>query len=219
MRCAKLKGSGARSNGPGEASAEPSCPLRPSKNRRRPPAGCGAEPCCFFPAWAHASEAGVSPCRFFPFPPSHGRSPWVFIRFAEVLVRCLCFHFSTYVVHAVSENHFKLETWAQDTGKLWGLRPQTLSVVRVPRTTEREGKKERMGAIRPQPPNQEQCPWTRSVGASHTRYDGTWAVTFLLGRNGHDGSADALPDPLLLAPDHQWVHRIQTRLEDAKTLP
>ena len=32
----------------------------------------------------------------------------IFIRFAEVLVRCLCFHFFTYVVHAVSENHFKL---------------------------------------------------------------------------------------------------------------
>ena len=31
------------------------------------PAGCGAEPCCFFPAWDHASEAGVIPCRFFPF--------------------------------------------------------------------------------------------------------------------------------------------------------
>ena len=26
----------------------------------------------------------------------------IFIRFAEVLVRCLCFHFFTYVVHAVS---------------------------------------------------------------------------------------------------------------------
>ena len=36
-----------------------------------------------------------------------------FIRFAEVLVRCLYFHFSTYVVHAVSENHFELR--AQDT--------------------------------------------------------------------------------------------------------
>ena len=35
-----------------------------------------------------------------------------FIRFAEVLVRCLCFHFSTYVVHAMSENHCKLEIWA-----------------------------------------------------------------------------------------------------------
>ena len=30
------------------------------------------------------------------------------IRFVEVLVRCLCFHFFTYVVHVVSENHFKL---------------------------------------------------------------------------------------------------------------
>ena len=69
-----------------------------------------------------------------------------FIRFAEVFVRCLCFHFSTYVVHVVSEDHFKLGTWAvtlqqrfnplpiaafreQQGGKgkrkLWGLRPQT----------------------------------------------------------------------------------------------
>ena len=36
----------------------------------------------------------------------------IFIRFAEVLVRCLCFHFFTYVVHAVSENHFKPVSWA-----------------------------------------------------------------------------------------------------------
>ena len=36
----------------------------------------------------------------------------IFIRFAEVLVRCLCFHFFTYVVHAVSENHVKFGTWA-----------------------------------------------------------------------------------------------------------
>ena len=35
-----------------------------------------------------------------------------FVGFAKVLVRCLCFHFFTYVVHAVSENHFKLGTWA-----------------------------------------------------------------------------------------------------------
>ena len=35
----------------------------------------------------------------------------IFIRFAKVLVRFLCFHFFTYVVHAVSENHFKLGTW------------------------------------------------------------------------------------------------------------
>ena len=48
---------------------------------------------------------------------------------------------------------------------------QTLPVVRVPRTTGREGKKESMGAIRPQAPNQGQCPWTLSVGASHTRYE------------------------------------------------
>ena len=47
-----------------------------------------------------------------------------FIRFAEVLVRCLCFHFFTYVVHAVSENHFKLGTWA-GYKKAMGLRPQT----------------------------------------------------------------------------------------------
>ena len=35
-----------------------------------------------------------------------------FIRFANVLVRCLYFHFFTYVVHAVSENHFKPASWA-----------------------------------------------------------------------------------------------------------
>ena len=30
----------------------------------------------------------------------------IFVRFAGVLVCCPCFHFFTYVVHAVSENHF-----------------------------------------------------------------------------------------------------------------
>ena len=34
MRCAQLKGSGARSNGSGEAPAEPSCPLRPIKKEK-----------------------------------------------------------------------------------------------------------------------------------------------------------------------------------------
>ena len=33
-------------------------------------------------------------------------------RFAEVLVRCLCFPFSPYVVHVVSESHFEPGTWA-----------------------------------------------------------------------------------------------------------
>ena len=33
-------------------------------------------------------------------------------------------------------------------------------------------------------------------------------LLFLLGRNGHDGSADASPDPLLLAPDpFSWAYR------------
>ena len=137
-------GSGARSNGSGEALPTPSCPLRPSKNKKCPPAGCGAEPCCFSPAWHHDREAIVMPCRFFPFPIPWTKSVGFFIRFAEVLVRCLCFHFSTYVVHAVSEDHCKLEIWAVT-------KIQTLSVVRVPRTTEREGKKAAMGALPPNP--------------------------------------------------------------------
>ena len=47
------------------------------------------------------------------------------------------------------------------------------------------------------------CSWpqTPSVGTSHARQDTTWAVTFLLGRNGHDGAGEASPDPLLLASD------------------
>ena len=68
----------------------------------------------------------------------------IFIRFAEVLVRCLCFHFSPYVVHAVSKNHFKLGTWAVT-------KIQTLPVVRVPRTTGRE-KRGRMGGYSPPTP-------------------------------------------------------------------
>ena len=51
---------------------------------------------------------------------------------------------------------------------------QTLPVVRVPRTTGREGKKESMGAIRPHAPNQD-------VGWSQWR-DGS-AVSFLPAAN------------------------------------
>ena len=47
-----------------------------------------------------------------PIPHPMDKVHGFFIRFAEVLVRCLCFHFSPYVVHAVSGNHFKLGTWA-----------------------------------------------------------------------------------------------------------
>ena len=73
------------------------------------PVGCRAEPYCFFPAWHHERDA--MPVLPIPNPMDEVRGG-IFIRFAEVLVRCLCFHFSTYVVHAVSGNHFKLGTWA-----------------------------------------------------------------------------------------------------------
>ena len=83
---------------------------------------------------------------------------FIFIRFAEVFVRCLCFPLSTYVIHAVNEDHFII---AQDTGKLWGLRPHT--------------------------PNQEQCLWTRSVwpAARSTRHNlGSYvALTISYGEN------------------------------------
>ena len=93
------------------------------------PAGCGAEPCCFFPAWDHASEAGVIPCRFFPFP-----IPWT----KSVGVKC-------FGVSCIRDfGACKPATWAVT-------KIQTLSVVRVPRTTEREGKKEAMGAPPPNP--------------------------------------------------------------------
>ena len=54
-------------------------------------------------------------------------------------------------------------------GQLQKNKVQPLSVVRVPRTTEREekkGKKERMGAIRPQTPNQDVgwSQWARRLG-------------------------------------------------------
>ena len=52
--------------------------------------------------------------------------------------------FFTYVVHAVSENHFKLGTWVVT-------KIQIRPVARVPRTTGRKGKKEAMGAPPPNP--------------------------------------------------------------------
>ena len=74
-----------------------------------PPSGLQGRALLLFPGM------GVSPCRFYSFPIPHPMDEvhgGIFIRFAEVLVRCLCFHFFTYVVHAVSENHVKFGTWA-----------------------------------------------------------------------------------------------------------
>ena len=69
-------------------------------------------------------------------------------------------------------------------GKLWGLRPQTPLKIKkrfkpalLSALREQQGgkkKRGRMGAIRPQTPNQEQSSWTSSVGASHTRHDTGW---------------------------------------------
>ena len=90
-----------------------------------------------------------------------------FIRFAEVLVRCLCFHFSPYVIRAVSENHFEPASWAGYKKAMGALPPNPLENNKdsnppcCPRSAN--NREERMGAIRPQTPNQEQCPWTRSI--------------------------------------------------------
>ena len=46
------------------------------------------------------------------------------------------------------------------------------------REGRKKEKKESMGAVRPQTPNQEQSSWTSSVGSLHTRQDTTRAVTF-----------------------------------------
>ena len=70
-----------------------------------------------------SERSGRDPMPILPItPPMDEVHGIISIRFAEVLVRCLCFPLSTYVIHAVNENHF---VTAQNTGKLWGLRPQT----------------------------------------------------------------------------------------------
>ena len=72
---------------------------------------------------------------------------------------------------------FREQQGGKGKRKLWVLRPQTpmkikktkiqtLPVARVPRATGREGKKEAMGAIRPQTPNQDVgwSQWARRLG-------------------------------------------------------
>ena len=45
------------------------------------------------------------------------------------------------------------------------------------------------------------------------------AFSFLIGRNGHDGSANASPDPLLLAPDlFSWAYRTFDTTEPGQLL-
>ena len=70
-----------------------------------------------------------------------------FIRFAELLVRCLCFRFSTYVVHAVSKNHFKPAPWA--VTKKQRFKPSLLSAFREQQRGKEKGS---YGGSAPKPP-------------------------------------------------------------------
>ena len=176
----QLKGSGARSNGSGEAPPAPSCPLRPSKNKRCTPAGCRAEPYCFFSTGITLSEASVIPVGFFPFP-SHGRSPWVFYSFcrgSRALPMLSFFHIGG---PCGERESFRTRI----LGSYKDSKPSLLPAFRE----QQRGKEKRKewGLFAPKPP---------------TRMS--------VGRNGHDGSAGASPDPLLLVPGpDQWAHRIQ----------
>ena len=85
------------------------------------PAGCRARSPTAFSRLGSRERSGRDPSRFFPFsPPMDEVHGIISISFAEVLVRCLCFPLSTYVIHAVSKNHFKPGTWA-GYRKEWGL--------------------------------------------------------------------------------------------------
>ena len=72
-----------------EAPAEPSCPLRPSKNKGCPPAGCGAEPCCFSLGSTTASRAA----QFCPFPIPWTKSMGVFL-FVLPRFSCVAYAFT-----------------------------------------------------------------------------------------------------------------------------
>ena len=123
------------------------------------------------------------------------------IRFAEVLVRCLCFPLSTYVIHAVSENHFKLGTWAQNTGKLWGRSPHSsLKIKRfkpslLPAFREQQGgkKKRKAWGLCPQTPNQD-VGWSQWRDGRYRFYKPPTLYLFALA---------IAPVP---GPD-QWAHR------------
>ena len=132
-----------------EAPAEPSCPLRPSKNKGCPPAGRRAEPYILFPGRdrAQRSEREPMPVLFFshsnPMDKVHGG---ISIRFAVVLV-CLPmlspFHIGSPCGERESFQARILGSYKQ--------RFIALPVVRVPRTTGRAEKKEAMGALPPNP--------------------------------------------------------------------
>ena len=106
------------------------------KTKGAPQLGAGRSPAAFFSGMGSRERSGREPMPVLPIPhPMDEVHRGIFIRFAGVLVRCLCFHFSPYVVHAVSENHCKLGTWAvtnsfnrpgpriRDCGKAMGAPP------------------------------------------------------------------------------------------------
>ena len=176
-------GSGARSNGSGRRQPNRRAHCDQVKNKRCAPAGCRAEPYCFFPAGIALSEASVIPAGFFPFPPPmdevHGFF-YSFCRGSRALPMLSLFHicrpcgeresFQTRILGRVQESYGG--SAPKPPVKIKKI--QTRPAARVPRAIGREGKKESMGAVRPQTPNQD-------VGWSQWR-DGS-AVSFLQAAN------------------------------------
>ena len=166
----------------GQGETFPSCPLRPSKNKKSAPQRVvGRRPTAF--SRLGSERSGRDP---IPHPMDEVRG--FFYSFCRALVRCLCFRFSTYVVHAVSENHFKPASWAvtiKDSNPLC-----------CPRSANnREGKNG--GYSPPRPPTRNNVPGPDQFGHSVIGHDGTWAVT----NSGHSRQESFFARPTYQIPE------------------
>ena len=140
----------------------------------RPQRGAGRSPAAFFRHGLTRAKRACCPCRFFPFP-----HPMDEVRGGKMFWRQLNSRFGYGQI--------------RNLGSYKKTKIQTLPAVRVPRTTGREGKREKREA------------WGLFVPKPLTRMS--------VGRNGHDGAGGAWPDPLLRSLDPisgRIAHKLET---------
>ena len=188
----QLKGSGARSNGSGEALAEPSCPLRPSENKRCAPAGAGQRPAAFS---RHGPKTRESYGGSAPKPPGKIKrfKPFLLSAFREQQEgKGKRKAWGLFAPKPPARNNVPgpdqlahrtpNTTQAGDTptarkhpGQLQRFKPFLLSAFHEQQ--EGKGKRKAWGLFAPKPPTRNNVPGPDQFGAAHTRHRTAWAMT------------------------------------------
>ena len=159
------------------------------KTKGAPQRVVGRSPTAFSRHGQNDRGAGVLPMPVLPISHPMDEVHGLFYSFCRGSRALPMLSFFTYVVHAVSENHFKLRTWAVTNSfncpghrKAMGAPPpnphENNKDSNPPRCARSANNGEgRMGAIRPHPPTRNNVPGPCQFGSLHVGHDTTWAVT------------------------------------------